>query len=131
MVEGNELGWTFDTLKRYVDQRFVAADQAIVKAEQQITNRFHTVNEFRGMVSDLSNTMLPRAEYSVQHQALADRIVAQDKRIEVIQLALAELSARDTGKRQGYGAISAVISTAVAMATMVILLLALLLRNGH
>lgn len=127
-AEGNTSGWTFDTLKKYIDERFRAAEQAIKKAEDQVDHRFTSVNEFRGALSDLSTHMLPRAEYDVQHKALSDRTEDNAKRIAALQLSLTELMAQDTGKKQGFGligsviwGIAAVVSALVTVGTLLLI----------
>ena len=87
------------------EQRFVAqekasqsalaaAREAVLKAETATEKRFEGVNEFRKTLSDQTNTFMPRAEYTVQHVALnekVDAIAAQlTKRIEDNQKAIAE-----------------------------------------
>lgn len=78
-------GWTVDTLKEYVQQRFtdqdvavqaalLAAKEAVLKAENASEKRFESVNEFRQQLSDQTNTFLPRPEYNAQHKALEDKV---------------------------------------------------------
>lgn len=80
-----ESGWTVDTLKEYVEQRFtdqdravqsalLAAKEAVIKAETATEKRFEATNEFRGQLADQTATFIPRLEYDAQHKALEDKV---------------------------------------------------------
>lgn len=47
------------------EQRFLAQEKAILKAENSMIDRFSSVNEFRGTLQDQAATFLSRAEHSV------------------------------------------------------------------
>lgn len=122
----NEAGWTFDTLKKYVDERLRGMDLAVSKAEVQLSHRFDAVNEFRGALTDLSNRMLPRQEYDIQHKALTDRIAVQEDRIAALQLSVTELVAQNATKKQNVGTMAtyaAVMVMAVSALTAVVTLI--------
>lgn len=128
----NEVDW-----KTYVDQRFAdndkalqaalvsqekavqaaltAAKEAVSKAEVAAEKRFDNQNEFRGQLSDQANTFLPRKEYDVQHQALADNVRDLTDRFN-----------KSEGKSSGVGATWAIVVTiitiGIALVTAVILL---------
>ena len=89
-------GWTVDTLKEYVEQRFMdqdkavqaallAAKEAVLKAEVASEKRFEGVNEFRKTLSDQTATFLTRNEYSGRHQAVVDKIDALTLRISATE----------------------------------------------
>jgi hypothetical protein len=61
---------------RAVDAALLAAEKAVNKAEAASERRFEAVNEFRGQLADQAKTFLPRAEYTVQHQALDEKLGA-------------------------------------------------------
>ncbi len=113
-------GWTLDTLERFLSdridalrdsigaqdqqnkERFAAAkeqvmlaltsaDKAIVKADSATERRFEGVNEFRATLADQAATLLPRSEYTVQHQALTARV-------ETVANALATKSDENTAR---------------------------------
>lgn len=46
----------------------------MIKAETATEKRFESVNEFRAQLADQSNTLMPRAEFTVQHKALDDKV---------------------------------------------------------
>lgn len=57
-----------------VDAALAAAKEAVVKAETATEKRFEGVNEFRSSLSDLTATMMSRAEANARIDALAARI---------------------------------------------------------
>lgn len=78
-------GWTTDTLKGYVDQRFrdqekavdaalAAAEKAVATANSANDKRFESVNEFRGQLGDQVTTFMPRKEYDARHETLETRV---------------------------------------------------------
>ena len=96
-------GWTLDTLEKYLTEKvsalvslsderenrntdkfnaskeavsfaLAAAEKAVIKAETAAEKRFESVNEFREQLKDQQATLLPRAEFQVQHDAVGDRI---------------------------------------------------------
>lgn len=88
-------GWTVDTLKEYVEQRFTdqdravqaaltSAKEAVLKAENASDKRFDSVNEFRQQLSDQTNTFLSRPEYNAQHKALEDKVSDLTDRLNTI-----------------------------------------------
>lgn len=67
-------GWTVDTLKEYVEQRFVAQEKAVTTANEASEKRFDAVNEFRAQLGDQVRTFLPRTEYDARHETLENRV---------------------------------------------------------
>lgn len=115
-----ESGWSVDTLKEYIealrsdDQKAVqaalqAAKEAVIKAETATEKRFESVNEFRAQLADQSNTLMPRAEYTVQHKALEDRVSDLTDRIN-----------KTEGKSSGVNSSWGYLIGAVGLATAVI-----------
>jgi len=128
-------GWTLDTLEKYLSDRIdalkdqvraqdeqnkerfaaakeqvtlalTAAEKAITKAEMASDKRFEGVNEFRGLLADQQRSLVPRAEYEVQHKALIDQITAQRDQLTML-----------AGRSQGIGAIgTTLVSGAVGLA---------------
>jgi hypothetical protein len=68
------------------------AKEAVTKAEAATEKRFESVNEFRAQLADQTATLMPRAEYVVQHQALADKFevsaIAINNRIDALSKTL-------------------------------------------
>jgi hypothetical protein len=58
--------WESD--KEALTAALAAQQKAVDKAEIATAARFESVNEFRGQLGDQARTLLPRAEYEVQHQ---------------------------------------------------------------
>ena len=76
MTEANN-GFSFKdgvTLKEYVDLRFNEAQRAIDKAEQLMSARLVSMNEFRGQLSDQAATFLTRETYDAKHALLQTQV---------------------------------------------------------
>ena len=84
-TQQQESGWTTDTLKYHIEQRFtdqdkavqaalLAAKEAVLKAEVASEKRFESVNEFRGQLSDQTATFIPRAEANTKFDALGEKV---------------------------------------------------------
>ncbi len=126
----NMSGWSFETLKEYIDERFKSNEQAINKAEAQIDHRFTSVNEFRGALNDLSSRMMPRSEHDIKDKALSDRIDAIDRHINSLQITLTELTSQDIGKKQGLGFVGAIVAGTTAVIAMLVGLITLVFQHG-
>ncbi len=90
------------------------SEKAIGKAEGATERRFEGVNEFRQTLADQAATLMPRAEYTVQHKSLEDKIIALDVRVNILQQGLAGVQARGGGIKEMWGyiiAIAAIIVT--------------------
>jgi small-conductance mechanosensitive channel len=125
-TEKSVSGWTVDTLKELMEQRFIdsdkavqaallAAKEAVLKAEVATEKRFESVNEFRGQLADQTSNLMPRAEYNAKHQALEDKLVAITDRINKSEGAT---QGSDLTINKIYGAIAA----AVAVISILVLL---------
>ena len=66
----------FLATEKATSDAFKAADGALTKAEAVMIRDKAQANEWREAMNDREKTFLPRAEYSVSHQALADKIDA-------------------------------------------------------
>lgn len=108
-------GWTTDTLKEYVEQRFIAAEKAIQIANEASEKRFDAVNEFRGQLGDQVRTFLPRAEYDARHETLENRVSELTNRIN-------RSEGQDRGSEITMGKIYAAIGAAVGLISLIILL---------
>lgn len=136
-TQRNESGWTVDTLKEYVMQRFgdnqkavdaalvaqekavaaalAATKEAVIKAEVATEKRFESVNEFRAQLADQSNTLMPRQEYTVQHKALEDKLADLTTRVNVSE-------ASKKGSELTIGKIYAAIGVVGAILGIIVLL---------
>lgn len=114
-TEKSVSGWTVDTLKDYVEQRFVAQENAVRIANEASEKRFDAVNEFRAQLSDQTRTFLPRTEYDARHETLENRVSELTDRLN-----------RSEGKTQGsevtIGKIYAAIGAVGAILAIVILI---------
>jgi len=112
-------------IKERTDMALTAADKAVTKAEIATEKRFDAVNEFRGAMDDQAKTMIPRAEYAISQNAMAERIA-------MISRDLNTLSSRLTGKSEGISMVGAIVlGVAIVITTVIgggVLLIAL---RGH
>ena len=111
--------WTIESLKEYFEAKLSAQNKAVQKAEIAMDSRLQGMNEFRQSLADQSQTMMPRAEYTVQHASLSEKIDSLATRI-------AALENLDKGKRvnqAGLGALATIIIIAVGTFVNIILVL--------
>ena len=104
----------FVAMKTAVDAALAASDRAVSKAEEATEKRFASVNEFRQALTDQTNTLLPRTEYTVQHQALIDRDTLLEKQISDMQAVLSKMAERGAGRHEGIGAVGTIVLGIVA-----------------
>lgn len=121
-------GWTVDTLeinlsgkiealdrfcvtsfaqsKERVDMALAASDKAISKAEQATEKRFEGVNEFRATLADQAALLLPRSEFQVQQNAIAEKL-------STLTEIVTKLEARLLGKGEGVSGIGTIVLGAI------------------
>jgi hypothetical protein len=131
----SESSWTTDSLKEYIEQRFMDADktvqaalvaqekavaaaltaakEAVDKANTAGEKRFDAVNEFRGQLADQTATLMPRMEYAAQHKALEDRVAELTDRVN-----RAEGSSRGVDK--SWGVFVAIVGIAIAAVSLIL-----------
>jgi len=56
-------GWTIQTLKEYVDQRFEQIERSTALANAALEKRLDNTNEWRGSYDDLARTKIARTEW--------------------------------------------------------------------
>jgi hypothetical protein len=76
VAQGRAIDAAMAAADKAVQAALDAAEKAVDKAERASEKRFESVNEFRGQLVDQAKTFMPRAEYTVQHQALEDKVAA-------------------------------------------------------
>jgi hypothetical protein len=81
----------FDALQRYIDARFLAADNAVAIQATNLENRLDKLNELRSMVADAQAKFLTISTYDVQHSGMAEQLRAIERTITA-QIAAAEKS---------------------------------------
>lgn len=135
-------GWTVDTLREHLSQRISDldrllsarmddADKAITRADSASEQRFASVNEFRGALSDQQRDLLRRGEYTTAHEALIERVTALTERVVAMELRLTSrldrgegitsgASVQRTERRLDMGQVIAVIAVIAAIAAVVI-----------
>lgn len=93
-TQRNESGWTTDTLKSYIEQRFadqdkavqaalLAAKEAVLKAEAANEKQFEAANNVKSTFSGDLSRKLDRTEYESNHKALEDKIAALTDRMNL------------------------------------------------
>jgi len=88
-----------------------AAEKAVIKAEAAAEKRFEAVNEFRQSLSDMTATLMPRAEANAKFDAVAEKI-------EIIQRTLDKHQGESGGLIQGWGYIAGVIGVVSLVAAI-------------
>jgi uncharacterized protein with LGFP repeats len=120
--------WFAETNKRN-DQRFqaqqeavqaalISAEKAVTKAEMASERRFEAVNEFRQSLSDQTMTYMPRTEYTVQHQALSDKLSLSSERIAALEKKIIEIASRGTGRNDVWVIMVAVLGLLLSLGTL-------------
>jgi hypothetical protein len=89
-----------------------SAEKAVTKAEAAAEKRFEAVNEFRGQLSDQASQFMPRSESNVRYSALADKVDAIERRLDVMQ-------GKSTGLSSVYGWIVGGVSLVVSIVVIV------------
>jgi hypothetical protein len=117
----------FEAADKAVQAALVAVEKASEKAEDASDKRFEAVNEFRAQLSDQAASFIRRTEYSVQHQALDDKLTSVEDSIRQLELRLTSrldlLKGSDAGTKQSEGERrldSAAIAQWIAMALIAI-----------
>jgi hypothetical protein len=90
------------------------SEKAIIKAESATERRFEGVNEFRQTLADQAATLMPRAEYTVQHKALGDKVTVLENRMGLIQQEISGILARGGGMKEAWGYLAAVGGMVIA-----------------
>lgn len=78
----------FDAADKAVQAALASAKEAAAKAENAAKDRFAAVNEFRGQLSDVIATFLPRTEYYASHKSLEDQVDSLSDRMAALELRL-------------------------------------------
>ncbi len=138
-TQSGTTGWTVETLKEYVDQRFDAsqkaveaalqaaekmggaalasADRAVSKAEVAAEKRFDATNEFRGQQKDMITTLFPRMEAEQRFNAFDDRL----KKVEEFRDRMSGGEDRQTSmKNTTMWAVGLAIATIIAIVTVIL-----------
>jgi hypothetical protein len=115
-------GWSVDTLKEYMEsrlndadlrneQRFIAQEKAVVKAEVATEKRFDGVNEFRAQLSDQAATFMPRKESEARHSSLVEKYDALQARVD-------RSEGRSGGLNSGWGYLVAAAGLILVLVTI-------------
>jgi hypothetical protein len=112
----------FEAIEEKTTLALNASDKAVTKAELATEKRFEGVNEFRGSLTDLTSTMMPRSEASARFEAL-------DNKNEDLKKEVASLREYRSGGEGKEKAGQHTISTIVSVVAVLIALAALLMRG--
>lgn len=102
-----------------VKEAQIATQEAINKNDAATEKRFQSVNEFRGQLSDQTQTFLPRPEYLAQHKALEDRVTDLTDRLN---LSAGKLTGQEVNKADIYKAVGAGIAILGFVLTVVVMI---------
>lgn len=94
-----------------------AAEKAVTKAESASERRFESINEFRGQLNDMINTLMPRAEAQTRDRALIERLDT----MRDAQTALSSRLDLMAGQSKGVGTSIGFIVGAVGVITSIII----------
>lgn len=141
----------FALMEKNINVAMTASDKAVTKAETATEKRFESVNEFRETLRDQAATLMPRAEYDVQHKALeeklnvfirstanksedankmiGERMEAMNKFIQGLQITQNTLVERGLGKREGLSLLGQIVLGVISVATSIGVVLVALLRH--
>lgn len=97
-----------------VNTALMTAEKAVTKAETAADKRFESVNEFRGQLADQAATLLSRSEADVRIGSLSDKIDTLQGRVD-------KSEGRSTGISLSAGAMVGALSAAVAIVTIVVI----------
>ena len=124
----NEMDRRFDAQAVATTTAMSSAEKAVLKAENLATARSEQQNEWRGTVNDLINTMMPRNEYRVIHEALAHQVT------DAVSLLTAHLGEKAGGGESKYNAYLIVVTITSVLAVLMSaasVLVALFLHYAH
>jgi hypothetical protein len=97
----------FDAADKAVQAALIAVERASDKAEEASNKRFESVNEFRSQLAAQTATFISRAEYSVQHKALDEKVISIADAVRQLELRLTSrldlLKGSDAGTKQSEG----------------------------
>lgn len=82
------MSWSIESLKEYVDRRFVDRDIAVVVAASNVDRRLTEMNELRRQIESERGLFLTVDSYEQQHSALEDHVQALDDKVGVRILAV-------------------------------------------
>jgi hypothetical protein len=130
MSDGHEPVWNVTSLKEFVDQRFtdqdkavqaalLAAEKAVIKAENAANERFRSVNEFRTTLSDQTATFIPRTEADQRFVSLTDKITDLADRINTSE---GSTTSQRDNKNDMYRAVATGVSVLGLIITLVVLI---------
>lgn len=85
-----------ESLRQMIAISDEAQKEAISKAEAANERRFASVNEFREQLNDQAQTFLPRAEFSVQHEAIGERVTKNEQAVTLLREQVVSKASGDT-----------------------------------
>jgi hypothetical protein len=108
----------FKAMDEKTSLALTSSEKAVNKAETATEKRFEGVNEFRSSLSDLTGTMIPRAEANARFEALDSK--NEDLKNEIASLR--EFRSGGEGKEKAsqhnVSVIFSVLATLIALATL-------------
>lgn len=130
-TQKDESGWSVDTLKAHIDQRFIDNDkavalarqadkEAVLKAEVASEKRFESVNEFRGQLSDQTATFIPRKEADSRFEAMTEKVTAVTDRLNISQGAKTGSDVTKADLYRAVGVFVGVIGLAITILVLVL-----------
>ena len=90
----------FDAADKAVQAALTAVEKASNRAEEASDKRFESVNEYQGQLANQAANSISRAEYSVQHKALDDKVTSIADRVVQLELRLTSRLGPGQGQRR-------------------------------
>ena len=75
-------GWTVETLKALMDERYKAQDTALTREREERREREVKNNEFRGQLADQATSFATRIEVEARIATVTQRLEAEVKSLE-------------------------------------------------
>jgi hypothetical protein len=110
--QAEKVALALEATEKAIGKAEVATGKAIEKEASANADRFRSVNEFRGQLSDQVATFMPRSEHAVEMAATAERIARMDELIKAAQIWQGNI----TGRIAILGAVFAVLMTVIVFA---------------
>ena len=114
----------FRSQEKAVAAALASSSEALRIAQAANDKRLDAMNEFREQLSDQAGTLLPRAEYVVQHAALIDRmdsgLADLDRQVGQLREEMRESIGRHAGTRTSVATIIAIAAGIIAATGVIV-----------
>jgi hypothetical protein len=113
-----------EAIERATEVAITASQRAVEKAEIANNARFASVNEFRQALQDQTREYLPRAEFTIHHRTL-------EEKVDKIGIEVSQTANIRQGKVQGVNTIAVTIYSALVAAGAAATVVLVIKSLGH